>query len=147
MKCIFSTSDMIACAKLVAPTIEDPKCKNLMIKSSTDIEKSVENCLNIAKENSKDEESLKNLTDSTHDVSTALDALLALLKDDEQESMNTILEEILKASDMVISSQSLQEIISQVKNLSTASSHLIQTIKKEAENQEDADFQVKYLFS
>ena len=68
MKCIFSTSDMIACAKLVAPTIEDPKCKNLMIKSSTDIEKSVENCLNIAKENIKDKESLKNLTDSTHDV-------------------------------------------------------------------------------
>ena len=137
---------MIACAKLVAPTIEDPKCKNLMIKSSTDIEKSVENCLNIAKENSKDEESLKNLSDSTNDVSTALDALLTLLKDDEQESMNTILEEILKASDMVISSQSLQEIISQVKNLSTASSHLIQTIKKEAENQEDADFQVGFLF-
>ena len=56
MKCIFSTSDMVACAKLVAPTIEDPKCETLMIHAATEIDKAVQNCLNIAKESSKDEE-------------------------------------------------------------------------------------------
>ena len=146
MKCIYSTSDMIACAKLVAPTIADPKCQNLMIKAATDIEKSVENCLNIAKERSKDEKSLECLGESSSDVSRALNALLSLLKDNGEDNMNEILEEILKASDMVISSQNSQEMITQVKSLSNASSQLIQAIKKEAENQSDPDFQVEYIF-
>ena len=133
---------MIACAKLVAPTIDDPKCKNLMIKSAADIEQSIENCMQIAKQNSKDEKSLEDLSTSATDVSIALDALLALLKDDDKESMNHLLQEILKMSDQVIASQNLQEMISKVKGLSTASSQLIQAIKHDAENQEDEDFQV-----
>ena len=102
--------------------------------------------MEIAKGSSNDEETLKNLGESATDVSTALDSLLDLLKDDGQQTMNTILEEIVKSSDLVISSQSLQEMIAQVKNLSTASSQLIQVIKKEADNQEDADFQVIYIY-
>ena len=89
MKCIYSTSDMITCAKLLAPTIEDPNCKNLMIKSAEDIEKSVNNCMHIAKEFSKNEEMLNKLGDSTDDVFAALDALNKLLKDDIEELLIT----------------------------------------------------------
>lgn len=54
-------------------------------------------------------------------------------------------EDVLVATDMLVSSTDPQEMVRQAKQLGQATAHLIQSIKGEAETQEDSDMQRRLL--
>ena len=60
-QCALSTSQLVACAKVVAPTISDPLCQEQLMEAAKDVAKSVEGCVTTCKEVSRDEPSLREL--------------------------------------------------------------------------------------
>ena len=44
-QCALNTSQLVACAKVVAPTIADPLCQDQLMEAARDVAKSVEGCV------------------------------------------------------------------------------------------------------
>ena len=67
-QCALSTSQLVACAKVVAPTISDPLCQEQLMEAAKEVAKSVEGCVSTCKDVSRDEPSLRELRSSAQDV-------------------------------------------------------------------------------
>ena len=44
-QCALATSQLVACAKVVAPTISDPLCQEQLIEAAREVAKSIEGCV------------------------------------------------------------------------------------------------------
>ena len=49
-QCALATSQLVACAKVVAPTIGDPLCQDQLIEAARDVAKSVEGCVSTCRD-------------------------------------------------------------------------------------------------
>ena len=91
-QCALSTSQLVACAKVVAPTISDPLCQEQLMEAAKDVAKSVEGCVTTCKDVSRDEPSLRELGSSAQDVTRALNDLLNHVKDGHTDKIPDIME-------------------------------------------------------
>lgn len=141
-QCALGTSQLVACAKVVAPTISDPMCQEQLVEAARDVAKSVEGCVSTCNEVSQDEHSLRELGQSASDVTRALNDLLNHVKDGHSDKIPDIMEQIMTASGELIASYDSSEMVRQARILAQSTAELIQAIKGEAETQSDSDLQV-----
>merc|ERR1719367_2040152 len=144
-QCALSTSQLVACAKVVAPTISDPLCQEQLMEAAKDVAKSVEGCVTTCKDVSRDEPSLRELGSSAQDVTRALNDLLNHVKDGHTDKIPDIMEQIMVASGELIASYDSGEMVRQARILAQSTTELIQAIKGEAETQSDSDLQRRLL--
>lgn len=142
-QCALSTSQLVACAKVVAPTISDPLCQEQLMEAAKEVAKSVEGCVSTCKDVSKDGPSLNELRSSAQDVTRALNDLLNHVKDGHSDKIPDIMEQIMVASGELIASYDSGEMVRQARILAQSTTELIQAIKGEAETQSDSDLQVR----
>jgi talin len=141
-QCALSTSQLVACAKVVAPTIGDPLCQEQLMEAAKEVAKSVEGCVTTCRDVSRDEPSLRELGSSAQDVTRALNDLLNHVKDGHSDKIPDIMEQIMVASGELIASYNSGEMVRQARILAQSTAELIQAIKGEAETQSDSDLQV-----
>ena len=141
-QCALGTSQLVACAKVVAPTISDPMCQEQLVEAAREVAKSVEGCVATCNDVSRDDQSLRELGQSAHDVTRALNELLNHVKDGHSDKIPDIMEQIMSASGELIASYNTSEMVRQAKILAQSTAELIQAIKGEAETQSDSDLQV-----
>lgn len=136
------TSQLVACSKVVAPTISDPMCQEQLVEAAREVAKSVEGCVTTCNDVSRDEISLRELGQSAGDVTRALNDLLNHVKDGHSDKIPDIMEQIMAASGELIASYDSSEMVRQARILAQSTAELIQAIKGEAETQSDSDLQV-----
>ena len=144
-QCALSTSQLVACAKVVAPTISDPLCQEQLMEAAKEVAKSVEGCVTTCKAVGRDEKSLHELRSSAQDVTRALNDLLNHVKDGHTDKIPDIMEQILVASGELIASFDSGEMVRQARILAQSTAELIQAIKGEAETQSDSELQVSFF--
>merc|ERR1719412_1739917 len=144
-QCALSTSQLVACAKEVAPTISDPLCQEQLVESAKDVAKSVEGCVHTCRDVCYDEPSLRELGQSATDVTRALNDLLNHVKDGHADKIPDIMEQIMTASGELIGSYDSGEMVKQARILAQSTAELIQAIKGEAETQSDSELQKRLL--
>ena len=141
-KCILSTSDMIAVAKLVAPNIEDKQSKKLMMEAVQTFESKVLSCVENALKVGNDREALQKMEIAAKNVKKTLKSLKSVLKEDEADNINEVLHDIVKISNALTTSQDYGETIDKVKDLTKSSSKLIKDLEKEILLQQDPKYKV-----
>lgn len=137
-----TTSQLVACAKVVAPTISDPMCQEQLFEAAREVAKSVEGCVSTCNEVSHDNQALRELGHSASEVTRALNDLLNHVKDGRGDNIPDIMEQIMTASGELIASHESREMVRQARILTQSTAELIQAIKGEAETQSDSDLQV-----
>uniref|UniRef100_H0XER4 Talin 2 n=1 Tax=Otolemur garnettii TaxID=30611 RepID=H0XER4_OTOGA len=75
-QCALSTSQLVACAKVVSPTISSPVCQEQLIEAGKLVDRSVENCVRACQAATTDGELLKQVSAAASVVSQALHDLL-----------------------------------------------------------------------
>ena len=143
-QCALATSQLVACAKVVAPTIADPLCQDQLMEAARDVAKSVEGCVSTCREVCRDDYSLSELGAAAGDVTKALNDLLNHIKDGGPDKIPDIMDQIMVASGELIQSHDSQDMVRQARVLAQATAELIQAIKGEAESQTDSDLQVSH---
>ena len=141
-QCALCTSQLVACAKVVAPTVTDPLCQEQLVESAKDVAKSVEDCVHTCRDVCYDDPSLRELGQSATDVTRALNDLLNHVKDGHADKIPDIMEQIMTASGELIASYDSGEMVKQARILAQSTAELIQAIKGEAETQSDSELQV-----
>ena len=142
-QCALATSQLIAGAKVVAPTISDPLCQEQLIEAAREVAKSIEGCVYTCRDVGRDEHSLKELGGAASDVTKALNDLLNHIKDGGTDKIPDIMDQIMVASGELIASHDSSDMVRQARILAQATAELIQAIKGEAESQSDSDLQVR----
>ncbi|XP_069819780.1 talin-1 [Dendropsophus ebraccatus] len=79
-QCALSTSQLVACTKVVAPTISSPVCQQQLTEAGKQVAKSVEGCVESSKESTSDPELLKAVGIAAAAVTQALNDLLQHIK-------------------------------------------------------------------
>ena len=110
-QCALATSQLVACAKVVAPTISSPSCQQHLIDAAREVARAVEGILAVCQQTCRDDKLLANLRKAAGEVTSALNDLLAHIK--EGAGRNRALESvhegavdnILAASDRLFASQ------------------------------------------
>ena len=117
-------------------------CQEQLVEAAREVAKSVEGCVATCNDVSRDDQSLRELGQSAHDVTRALNELLNHVKDGHSDKIPDIMEQIMSASGELIASYNTSEMVRQAKILAQSTAELIQAIKGEAETQSDSDLQV-----
>ncbi|KAG0722917.1 Talin-2 [Chionoecetes opilio] len=149
--CALATSQLVACAKVVAPTIDSPACQSQLIEAAKEVGRAVECMVQVCQRATQDEALLRDMSQAAGEVTKALNDLLNHIKTaGEQRGRVSVhdeaVETILVSSEKLFASQgNAPEMVRQAKILAQATSHLIQSIKSEAESQGDADLQNRLL--
>jgi len=149
--CALATSQLVACAKVVAPTIDNPACQSQLIEAAKEVGRAVEGMVQVCQRATQDELLLRDLSCAAAEVTKALNDLLNHIKTSGEHRGRTsvhdeAVETILVSSEKLFASQgNASEMVRQAKILAQATSHLIQNIKFEAENQADPDLQNRLL--
>ncbi|KAK4327375.1 hypothetical protein Pmani_002156 [Petrolisthes manimaculis] len=149
--CALATSQLVACAKVVAATIDSPACQSQLIEAAKEVGRAVECMVQVCQRATQDEVLLRDLSHAAAEVTRALNDLLNHIKHAGTQKgrlsvHDEAVETILISSEKVFASVgNAPEMVKQAKILAQATSHLIQTIKFEAESQEDGDLQNRLL--
>ncbi|XP_069174235.1 talin-2 isoform X3 [Procambarus clarkii] len=149
--CALATSQLVACAKVVAPTIDSPACQSQLIEAAKEVGRAVECMVQVCQRATQDDILLRDLSQAAAEVTRALNDLLNHIKTaGEQRGRLSVhdeaVETILISSEKLFASQgNASEMVRQAKILAQATSHLIQSIKYEAETQDDLDLQNRLL--
>ncbi|XP_059352131.1 talin-2-like isoform X2 [Daphnia carinata] len=151
-QCALATSQLVACAKVVAPTISDPACQQHLIDAAREVARAVEGILGLCQQTCRDEKLITNLRKAAGDVASALNDLLAHIKEGTGRNRATesvhegAVDNILAASDRLFAAQGDgAEMVRQARVLAQATAQLIQAIKGEAEALPDSELQQRLL--
>ncbi|XP_023231887.1 talin-2-like isoform X2 [Centruroides sculpturatus] len=150
-QCALATSQLVACAKVVAPTINNPNCRQQLIEATKEVAKAVDGILKACQEATDDEKLLRDSATAVTQVNEALSDLLNHVRTFPEKGARTsahdgAVDTILDATDRLFSSTGdATEMVRQAKILAKATSHLIGSIKGEAETQPDSDVQKRLL--
>ncbi|XP_008943585.1 PREDICTED: talin-1-like, partial [Merops nubicus] len=116
-QCALSTSQLVACTKVVAPTISSPVCQEQLIEAGKLVAKSAEGCVEASKAATSDDQLLKQATDT-----------------------------ILNVTENIFSSMGdAGEMVRQARILAQATSDLVNAIKADAEGETDLENSRKLL--
>ncbi|XP_046398722.1 talin-1 isoform X1 [Ischnura elegans] len=164
-QCALSTSQLVACAKVVAPTLNSPACQQQLMGAVREVARAVEGLVSVCQEacpgeegevTEQDEHVLQELSLAAAEVTRTLNDLLNHIKQGPRErhaiSSKEIsvtegtVETIMVATDRLFaSSGDAGEMVRQARVLGQATAQLIQGIKGEAEKQSDSEVQRRLL--
>ncbi|XP_035784770.1 talin-2-like isoform X2 [Anopheles albimanus] len=149
-QCALATSQLVACARVVAPTIHSPACREQLEAAAREVAKAVANLAEVCNEATDNQQLRGDLTAAAKDVSKSLADLLEHIKLSTREKARRVenenpVDNVLVATDILVSSTDPQEMIRQAQQLGRATALLIQSIKGEAEGQNDQSMQRKLL--
>ncbi|XP_055631381.1 talin-2 isoform X3 [Toxorhynchites rutilus septentrionalis] len=148
-QCALATSQLVACARVVAPTIQSPACREQLEAAAREVAKAVASLVEVCNEATDNQQLRGDLMSAAKDVSKTLAELLEHIKLSSREKARRVdenpMEDVLVATDILVSSTDPQEMIRQAQQLGKATAQLIQSIKGEAERQDDSNIQRKLL--
>ncbi|XP_068598204.1 talin-2a [Brachionichthys hirsutus] len=150
-QCALSTSQLVACAKVVSPTISSPVCQEQLIEAGKLVDRSVESCVQACLSATEDAELLKQVSAAANVVSQALGDLLQHVRhytargepigryDQATDTIMTVTESIFS------SMGDAGEMVRQARVLAQATSDLVNAMRSDAEAEVDVDNSKKLL--
>ncbi|XP_043934374.1 talin-1 [Protopterus annectens] len=149
-QCALSTSQLVACTKVVAPTISSPVCQEQLIEAGKLVAKSVEGCMEASQAATNDEHLLKQVGVAATSVTQALNELLQHIKQyatgQPLGRYDQATDTILNVTENIFSSMGdAGEMVRQARILAQATSDLVNAIKADAEGESDLENSRKLL--
>ncbi|XP_053502228.1 talin-1 [Ictalurus furcatus] len=150
-QCALSTSQLVACTRVVAPTISSPVCQEQLIEAGKLVAKSVEGCVEASQGATNDEQLLKQVGVAATGVTQALNELLQHIKQYASGGQpigrhGEATDRILDVTENIFSSMGdAGEMVRQARILAQATSDLVNAIKADAEGETDLENSRKLL--
>lgn len=150
-QCALSTSQLVACTRVVAPTISSPVCQEQLIEAGKLVAKSVEGCVDASQGATNDEGLLKQVGAAATGVNQALNELLQHIKQYASGGHpigrhGEATDRILDVTENIFSSMGdAGEMVRQARILAQATSDLVNAIKMDAEGESDLENSRKLL--
>ncbi|XP_070064766.1 talin-2 isoform X4 [Drosophila virilis] len=150
-QCALATSQLVACAKVVAPTLHNAACREQLEAAARNVARAVNSLCEVCNEASNDPKLKADLLDAARDVSKSLTEMLEHVKLSTREHANRTsqelspVENVIIGTDVLVSTNDPQEMVRHARTLGQTTAQLIQSIKGEADQQEDADMQRRLL--
>jgi len=146
-QCALATSQLVACTKVVAPTIRSPECQEQLVEAAKQVAKSVDGVVDNAQDTSADDASLRDLGTAATAVTKALDDLMKHIKRGAGHGTEVDgVDSILVATDRLFSSMGdTPEMIRQAQILAQATAQLVIALKGQADSQSDTEQQQRLL--
>ncbi|NXT03836.1 TLN1 protein, partial [Prunella fulvescens] len=150
-QCALSTSQLVACTKVVAPTISSPVCQEQLIEAGKLVAKSAEGCVEASKAATNDDQLLKQVGVAATAVTQALNDLLQHIKQHALGGQpigryDQATDTILNVTENIFSSMGdAGEMVRQARILAQATSDLVNAIKADAEGETDLENSRKLL--
>ncbi|XP_077353382.1 talin-1 isoform X1 [Festucalex cinctus] len=150
-QCALSTSQLVACTRVVAPTISSPVCQEQLIEAGKLVAKSVEGCVDASQGATNDEGLLKQVGVAATGVTQALNELLQHIKQYASGGHpigrhGEATDRILDVTENIFSSMgNAGEMVRQARILAQATSDLVNAIKMDAEGETDLENSRKLL--
>uniref|UniRef100_A0A671T637 Talin-2 n=1 Tax=Sinocyclocheilus anshuiensis TaxID=1608454 RepID=A0A671T637_9TELE len=150
-QCALSTSQLVACTKVVSPTISSPVCQEQLVEAGRLVERSVEGCVKACHASSEEGELLRQVNMAAGAVSQALSDLLQHVRhyascgepigryDQATDTIMTVTENIFT------SMGDAGEMVRQARVLAQATSDLVNAMRSDAEAEIDVDNSKKLL--
>ncbi|XP_041458339.1 talin-1-like isoform X4 [Lytechinus variegatus] len=141
-QCALNTSQLVACTKVIAPTISSPACQEQLVEAAKLVAKTVENVVDASRQATDDEGLMQDLGAAATAVTKALNNLLDHVRQGTGTQRAVPLfdeacERIVTATDKLGNSVgNAGEMVKQAKLLAMATSQLVNAIKGEAEDVE-----------
>ncbi|XP_075713815.1 talin-2 isoform X2 [Rhinoderma darwinii] len=150
-QCALSTSQLVACAKVVSPTISSPVCQEQLIEAGKLVDRSVENCVRACQSATEDIELLKQVGSAASVVSQALNDLLLHVRQFASRGepigrYDQATDTIMSVTESIFSSMGdAGEMVRQARVLAQATSDLVNAMRSDAEAELDMDNSKKLL--
>uniref|UniRef100_A0A452J527 I/LWEQ domain-containing protein n=1 Tax=Gopherus agassizii TaxID=38772 RepID=A0A452J527_9SAUR len=150
-QCALSTSQLVACAKVVSPTISSPVCQEQLIEAGKLVDRSVENCVRACQAATDDSELLKQVSAAASVVSQALNDLLQHVRQFASRGepigrYDQATDTIMCVTESIFSSMGdAGEMVRQARVLAQATSDLVNAMRSDAEAEIDMDNSKKLL--
>ncbi|KAG8440219.1 hypothetical protein GDO86_006124 [Hymenochirus boettgeri] len=150
-QCALSTSQLVACAKVVSPTISSPVCQEQLIEAGKLVDRSVENCVRACQSATEDSDLLKQVNAAASVVSQALNDLLLHVRQFASRGepigrYDQATDTIMSVTESIFSSMGdAGEMVRQARVLAQATSDLVNAMRSDAEAEIDMDNSKKLL--
>uniref|UniRef100_H0V7C5 Talin 2 n=1 Tax=Cavia porcellus TaxID=10141 RepID=H0V7C5_CAVPO len=150
-QCALSTSQLVACAKVVSPTISSPVCQEQLIEAGKLVDRSVENCVRACQAATADAELLKQVSAAASVVSQALHDLLQHVRQFASRGepigrYDQATDTIMCVTESIFSSMGdAGEMVRQARVLAQATSDLVNAMRSDAEAEIDMENSKKLL--
>ncbi|XP_030385593.1 talin-2 isoform X4 [Scaptodrosophila lebanonensis] len=150
-QCALATSQLVACAKVVAPTLHNAACREQLEAAARNVARAVNALCEVCNEATNDPKLKDDLINAARDVSKSLQDMLEHVKLSSREYANRTsqelspVENVIIGTDILVSSNDPQEMVRHARTLGQTTAQLIQSIKGEADQQQDADMQRRLL--
>ncbi|XP_033160745.1 talin-2 isoform X2 [Drosophila mauritiana] len=151
-QCALATSQLVACAKVVAPTLHNAACREQLEAAAKNVARAVNSLCEVCNEASNDPKLKADLLAAARDVSKSLTDMLEHVKLSSREHANRTstelspVENVIIGTDILVSTHDPQEMVRHARTLGQTTAQLIQSIKGEADQQQDADMK-RHLLS
>ncbi|XP_053720526.1 talin-2 isoform X2 [Synchiropus splendidus] len=150
-QCALSTSQLVACAKVVSPTISSPVCQEQLIEAGKLVDRSVESCVQACLSATEDGDLLKQVSAAAGVVSQALGDLLQHVRQYTSRGepigrYDQATDTIMTVTESIFSSMGdAGEMVRQARVLAQATSDLVNAMRSDAEAEVDVDNSKKLL--
>ncbi|XP_056317505.1 talin-2a isoform X1 [Danio aesculapii] len=150
-QCALSTSQLVACAKVVSPTISSPVCQEQLIEAGKLVDRSVEGCVKACLSATSDGELLKAVSAAAGIVTQALSDLLTHVRNYATRGepigrYDQATDTIMNVTDNIFSSMGdAGEMVRQARVLAQATSDLVNAMRSDAEVEVDVNNSKKLL--
>ncbi|KAI2662682.1 Talin-2 [Labeo rohita] len=129
-QCALSTSQLVACAKVVSPTISSPVCQEQLIEAGKLVDRSVEGCVKACLSATSDGELLKAVSAAAGIVTQALSDLLTHVRN--YATRGEPIGRYDQATDTIMTVTE-SEMVRQARVLAQATSDLVNAMRSDAE--------------
>ncbi|XP_066503310.1 talin-2a [Hoplias malabaricus] len=150
-QCALSTSQLVACAKVVSPTISSPVCQEQLIEAGKLVDRSVEGCVKACLSATDDGELLKAVSAAASVVTQALNDLFTHIRNYTSRGepigrYDQATDTIMNVTENIFSSMGdAGEMVKQARVLAQATSDLVNAMRSDAEAEIDVDNSKKLL--
>ncbi|KAF3821273.1 hypothetical protein GH733_011426 [Mirounga leonina] len=150
-QCALSTSQLVACTKVVAPTISSPVCQEQLVEAGRLVARAVEGCVSASQAATEDGQLLRGVGAAATAVTQALNELLQHVKAHATGAgpagrYDQATDTILTVTENIFSSMGdAGEMVRQARILAQATSDLVNAIKADAEGESDLENSRKLL--
>lgn len=150
-QCALSTSQLVACTKVVSPTISSPVCQEQLVEAGKLVDRSVEICVKSCRSASDDSELLKQVGAAAAVVSQALSDLLQHVRHyascgEPIGRYDQATDTIMNVTENIFTSMGdAGEMVRQARVLAQATSDLVNAMRSDAEAEVDVDNSKKLL--
>ncbi|XP_077373008.1 talin-2 isoform X4 [Festucalex cinctus] len=150
-QCALSTSQLVACTKVVSPTISSPVCQEQLVEAGKLVDRSVETCVKACRSASDNGELLKQVGAAAGVVSQALSDLLQHVRHyascgEPIGRYDQATDTIMNVTENIFTSMGdAGEMVRQARVLAQATSDLVNAMRSDAEAEVDVDNSKKLL--